>query len=55
MDYQKLFNEEIDKASIAAWRSSGKKALGIVCCHVPQEILHAADILPLRLRATGWR
>ena len=53
MDYQKLFNEEIDKASIAAWRSSGKKALGIVCCHVPQEILHAAEILPLRLRATG--
>ena len=53
MDYQKLFNAEIDKTSIATWRSSGKKALGIVCCHVPHEILHAADILPLRLRATG--
>ena len=53
MDYQKLFNAEIDRSSIAAWRSSGRKALGIVCCHVPHEILHAADILPLRLRATG--
>lgn len=53
MDYQKLFNAEIDRSSVKAWRESGKKALGIVCCHVPHEILHAADILPLRLRATG--
>ena len=53
MDYQKLFNAEIDKAAIAEWRADGKKALGIVCCHVPHEILYAADILPLRLRATG--
>ena len=27
--------------------------MGIVCCHVPQEILHAAEVLPVRLRATG--
>ena len=53
MDYQKLLNPEIDRQTIAAWRGSGKKALGVVCCHVPHEILHAADILPLRLRATG--
>lgn len=53
MDYQKRFKPEIDKEAIAAWRGSGKKALGIVCCHVPHEILHAADILPIRLRATG--
>lgn len=53
MDYQKRFKPEIDKDAIAAWRASGKKALGIVCCHVPHEVLHAADILPVRLRATG--
>lgn len=53
MDDQKRFKPEIDKDAIAAWRASGKKALGIVCCHVPHEILHAADILPVRLRATG--
>ena len=53
MDDQKQFKPEIDKDAIAAWRASGKKALGIVCCHVPHEILHAADILPVRLRATG--
>lgn len=53
MDYKKLFDEKISQESIAAWRATGKKALGIVCCHVPYEILHAADVLPVRLRATG--
>jgi len=53
MDYQKLFDANISKASISAWRSSGKKALGIVCCHIPHEILHAAGVLPVRLRATN--
>ncbi len=53
MDYNKLFDSKISRESIGAWRASGKKALGVVCCHVPQEILHAADVLPVRLRATG--
>ncbi|MEG0035807.1 MAG: 2-hydroxyacyl-CoA dehydratase family protein [Oscillospiraceae bacterium] len=53
MDYQKLFDATISKESIASWRATGKKALGIVCAHVPHEILDAADVLPVRLRATG--
>ncbi len=52
MNYQKLFDAKISNESINAWRSTGKKALGIICCYVPQEILHAADVLPVRLRAT---
>lgn len=53
MDYQKLFNSEISGESIKAWRAQGKKALGVICCHVPVEILHALDIMPVRMRATG--
>ncbi len=53
MDVSKLFDAKISKDSIEAWRASGKKALGVICCFVPHEILHAADILPVRLRATG--
>ncbi len=54
MDYQKLFNsEEISSESVKAWKAQGKKALGVLCCHVPVEILHAMDIMPVRLRATG--
>jgi len=53
MDYQKLFEPGISDETIRAWRAGGKKALGVVCCHVPPELLHAAGVLPVRLRATG--
>lgn len=53
MDYKKLFQEDISQEAAKAWRASGKKALGLICCHTPEEILRAADILPVRLRATG--
>ena len=51
----KLFNSDISTERIEQWRAEGKKALGIVCCHVPFEILHAADTLPVRLRATACK
>ena len=53
MDYQKLFNSEISSDSVKAWKAQGKKALGVICCHVPVEILHALDVMPVRVRATG--
>jgi len=53
MSYQKLFEPEISGEAIKAWRAQGKKALGVICCHIPLELLHAADILPVRVRATG--
>ena len=55
MDYSILFDSKIKGGDIEKWRKSGKKALGVVCCHVPFELLHAAEILPVRLRATGTR
>ena len=53
MSYQKLFTTEISTESVKAWKSQGKKAIGYVCCHIPEEILYAADVLPVHLRATG--
>lgn len=53
MDYQKLFESDISDAAIKAWHAKGKKAVGVVCCHVPEEIFYAADILPVRMRATN--
>lgn len=53
MSYQKLFDTTISDKTVKAWRDSGKKAVGYVCCHVPEEIFYAADVLPVRLRATG--
>lgn len=53
MSYQKLFETGIHSEAIAQWRKSGRKAVGIVCGHVPFELFHAAGVLPVRLRATG--
>lgn len=53
MDYSKLFSADISTGRIRQWRDAGKKAVGIVCGHVPPEIFHALDVLPVRLRATG--
>lgn len=53
MSYQKLFDATISNDSVKAWRADGKKAVGVVCCHVPYEIIYAAGVLPVRLRATG--
>jgi benzoyl-CoA reductase/2-hydroxyglutaryl-CoA dehydratase subunit BcrC/BadD/HgdB len=44
MSYEKLLDATISTESAKAWRESGKKAVGTVCCHVPHEIIYAAGI-----------
>ena len=53
MSYEKLFENNISSESVKAWKASGKKAVGYVCCHVPTELFIAANIMPVRLRATN--
>lgn len=53
MSMQKLFDVGISDEAVKACRANGKKAVGYVCCHVPEEIFYAAGVLPVRLRATG--
>ena len=53
MSYQRLFNAEVSMDDIAKWKSTGKKAVGYVCCHVPEELFYAADVMPVHLRATN--
>ena len=55
MDKLKQLSGELSTDKIKEWRASGKKALGIVCCHAPFEMLHAAGVLPVRLRSTGCK
>jgi len=33
------------------WKDSGKKVLGYFCSYIPEEIIYAAGILPVRIRA----
>lgn len=44
---------KIPNYAIDEWKKKGNKAVGTICCHVPEEILHAAGLLPVRLRGTG--
>ena len=43
-----LLNPWIDN-----WKKEGKKVLGYFCTYIPDEVIHAADILPVRIRARG--
>ena len=36
---------------IESWKNEGKKVLGYFCTYIPEEIIYAADILPVRVRA----
>jgi benzoyl-CoA reductase/2-hydroxyglutaryl-CoA dehydratase subunit BcrC/BadD/HgdB len=41
-----LPNVEIEK-----WKSQGGRVIGTVCSDIPEEVIHAAGMLPLRVRA----
>ena len=43
-----LLNSHIEE-----WKKQGKKVLGYNCSYFPEEIVHAAGLLPFRIRATG--
>lgn len=53
MEFDKLFDSRVRSAEISGRRRSGVKVLGIICCHAPFELIHAAGVQPVRLRATG--
>lgn len=48
-----ILEADIPNPAVLAWKEQGKKVIGTVCCHVPEEIIHAAGMLPYRIRATG--
>ncbi|MFX0082009.1 MAG: 2-hydroxyacyl-CoA dehydratase subunit D [Candidatus Hodarchaeota archaeon] len=43
-----IFNPYIED-----WQKKGKKIVGYYCTYIPEELLHAAGLLPFRIRATG--
>lgn len=48
-----IFHEaatRIESQPIIDWKKQGKKIVGYTCSYVPAEVLHAVDMLPVRLR-----
>jgi bzd-type benzoyl-CoA reductase N subunit len=46
---------DLPNRTVEEWKAKGGKVVGFFCSYVPEEILYAADILPIRVRATGCR
>ncbi|MFX0018707.1 MAG: 2-hydroxyacyl-CoA dehydratase subunit D [Promethearchaeota archaeon] len=40
---------------IEDWQKSNRKVVGYYCTYIPEELLHAAELLPFRIRATGTK
>ena len=53
MTIMEKFSQAIPLANpwINSWKDEGKKVLGYFCTYIPEEIMYAADILPVRVRA----
>lgn len=46
-------SKTLENSHIDAWKRDGKKVVGFVCSYMPEEVLHALDILPYRITGKG--
>ena len=45
--------ETLSNPYLEDWKKEGGKIVGYACTYVPEEIIHAAGMLPFRIRGTG--
>lgn len=43
----------LNNPEVMKWKEAGRRVVGTVCSNIPEEVIHAAGLLPLRLRASG--
>lgn len=53
LDYFADIAGRLANPELLAWKQAGGLVVGTVCSNIPEEIIHAAGALPLRLRAPG--
>lgn len=53
LDEFKAITGTMINPAVQEWKDNGGKVLGYFCCNIPDEVMTAAGILPLRLRGTG--
>ena len=46
-------SNSIMNSYVKEWQEKNKKVVGHYCTYIPEELLHAANLLPFRIRATG--
>jgi benzoyl-CoA reductase/2-hydroxyglutaryl-CoA dehydratase subunit BcrC/BadD/HgdB len=53
LTYFKETAATLKNPDIETWKKSGHGVIGLTCSNIPEEVLYAAGLLPLRLRAPG--
>ena len=48
-----LASEVMPNPAIRSWKEQGRKVIGLLCSYIPEELIFAAGLLPIRMRATG--
>ncbi len=46
-------SETLSNTYVEEWKQQGKKVLAYNCTYMPEEIIHAAGLLPFRIKGTG--
>lgn len=52
-DYFDKMSTSLENSEIQEWKKQGKIVVGTLCSNIPEEILHSAGLLPVRVRAPG--
>jgi benzoyl-CoA reductase subunit C len=52
-DNNLILESKLPNPAVQAWKEKGNKVIGTICCHVPEELINAAGVMPYRIRATG--
>jgi benzoyl-CoA reductase subunit C len=56
MEHLKYFEtmaQSLSNAEVLSWKNNGGRIIGLQCSSIPEEIIHAAGLLPMRIRAPG--
>ena len=56
MEYLKYFEtmaQSLSNPEVISWKEDGGPIIGLQCSGIPEEIIHAAGILPMRIRASN--
>jgi benzoyl-CoA reductase subunit C len=51
-DFKNL-SEYLYNSEVRSWKENGGRIIGVQCSSIPEEIIHAAGLLPMRVRAPG--
>ena len=53
LKYFETMAQSLSNAEVMSWKENGGAILGLQCSGIPEEIIHAAGILPMRVRASN--